>query len=55
MIQRDVAPGSRFGGTALGTLGSVNRLFSALQSVVPRTGCEWHSLLSKAPEFPPVQ
>ncbi len=25
------------------------------QSVVPHTGFEWHSLLSKAPEFPPVQ
>lgn len=25
------------------------------QSAVPHTGFEWHSLLSKAPEFPPVQ
>lgn len=25
------------------------------RSVVPHTGFEWHSLLSKAPEFPPVQ
>lgn len=48
VIERDVASVSGFGGTALGTL-------SALQSVVPRTGSEWHSLLSKAREFPPVQ
>lgn len=36
-------------------LGGERETASSSQSVVPHTGFEWHSVLSKVPEFPPVQ